>query len=257
MRVIAIITARGGSKRIPGKNIRIFCGKPILLYSIHTAIESGLFDCVMVSTDDRGIASLATAHGAEVPFLRSARASDDYATTEDVLEEVLRQYQKMGRFYDYGCCIYPTAPFISDGKLKEAYQILESSKDCHVVFPVVRFSFPPQRGLRLKDGWLYPVQAEDYLKRSQDLEPVYHDSGQFYFFRIEAFLQTHSLTDCVRPIIVDEMQVQDIDTENDWKLAEWKYSMACASGHHLKGKEGDSHEPFIGKDRPERSIHYR
>ncbi len=222
LRSIAIITARGGSKRIPKKNIRPFCGKPILAYSIQAALESKLFDTIMVSTDDEEIARIAVKYGAEVPFMRSSKNSDDFTTTEDVLLEVLDKYESMGKQYDIVCNLYPTAPFITAQRLEEAYEVLMTER-CNAVFPVVRFSFPPQRGLILEDGFTTPVSPEDYMKRSQDLSPIYHDSGQFYFFRAENFRKTGSTVDGAKPIVISEMEVQDIDTLADWDLAEIKY----------------------------------
>ncbi len=156
--------------------------------------------------------------------MRSQATSDDYATTEDVLKEVLEEYAHRDLHFDLACCIYPTAPFITEERLNEAYHLI-SGGDCNAVFPVVRFSFPPQRGLLAGDGYLHPVSPEDYRKRSQDLEPVYHDSGQFYFFRTDRFLETGSMVDRAKPLIISEMEVQDIDTLTDWELAELKYRL--------------------------------
>lgn len=224
MKNIAIITARGGSKRIPKKNIRDFCGKPILAYSIEAAIESGIFDEVMVSTDDPEIADAAKAYGANIPFFRSEKTSDDFATTSDVLLEVLMMYKAQGRSFDHLCCLYPTAPFITAEKLQKAWNMLrESVGDC--VFPVVRFSFPPQRGVVLDgNGYIRMAFPEHLNSRSQDLEPMYHDCGQFYFCRTEAFLEQGKLMmEKTIPIIMPESEVQDIDTLEDWKIAEMKY----------------------------------
>ncbi len=221
---IAIITARGGSKRIPRKNILDFCGRPILSYSIQAALDSGLFDTVMVSTDDDEIAHIALEYGAEVPFMRSSKTADDLATTEDVLIEVLDIYESLGRCFDIVCNLYPTAPFVTGRRLREAYDLLVS-EGCNGVFPVVQFSFPPQRGLYLENGFTVPINPNDYMKRSQDLTPIYHDCGQFYFFRTESFRKTGSVMDGARPIVISETEVQDIDTMTDWKLAEIKYRM--------------------------------
>ena len=223
-KAIAIITARGGSKRIPRKNIREFCGKPIIAYSIQAALASGLFDVVMVSTDDEEIAEISVKYGAEVPFMRSAKTADDYATTEDVLTEVLKIYEEQGRSFDLVCNLYPTAPFITPERLREAYDLI-SAGDCNVVFPVVRFNFPPQRGLFEENGSITPTNPEDYMKRSQDLKPVYHDCGQFYFYRVDSFLKSGSTVDHAKPLIISEMEVQDIDSLTDWKLAEMKYRL--------------------------------
>ena len=151
MSSIAIITARGGSKRIPNKNIKDFCGKPIITYSIEAAIKSGAFDEVMVSTDSEVIANIAIEHGAKVPFMRSKETSNDYATTSDVINEVLTEYSQRGCSFDEFCCLYPTAPFVTSEKLSKAASILRSSES-YSLMTVVAFSFPPQRGLILKDG---------------------------------------------------------------------------------------------------------
>ena len=223
---IAIITARGGSKRIPKKNIREFCGKPIIAYSIEAALESGIFDEVMVSTDSKEIAEISEKYGAMVPFFRSEETSGDYAVTEDVLLEVLDMYNELGKTFDNVCCIYPTAPFITAGKLQDAYRILEENDLINSVVPVVRFSFPPQRGMIRRNGMLEYQYPENAMKRSQDLEPVFHDCGQFYFCRIPALLQYRDLI-CPGsyPYEVPEEEVQDIDNYSDWNLAELKYRM--------------------------------
>lgn len=225
MRAVAIITARGGSKRIPRKNIRDFCGKPILAYSIEAAIASGIFDTVMVSTEDEEIAELARKYGAEVPFMRSAENANDFAVTKDVVKEVLDDYAKEGECFDVACCIYPTAPFLTAEKLKNAVQLLEEN-DADSVIPVVRFGFPPQRCVVMDNGMLKFKWPEHMFTRSQDLEPFYHDAGQFYCLRTESFLQQNSLfmTKTV-PLVLDELEVQDIDTEEDWKIAELKYQL--------------------------------
>lgn len=223
MRKIAIITARGGSKRIPRKNIREFCGKPILAYSIEAARESGLFDTVMVSTEDREIAGIARQYGAEVPFYRSERTAGDFATTNDVLLEVLEEYGKRGAHYDLGCCIYPTAPFVTADKLKCAMERLEGS-DADTLIPVVNFSYPPQRAMIVKEGHLVFEYPQYLDSRSQDLEPHYHDVGQFYLFYTEAFRKNKKLmVGNILPYVVSEMEVQDIDNQTDWEIAEIKY----------------------------------
>ena len=171
MSSIAIITARGGSKRIPRKNIKDFLGKPILAYSIEAALNSGVFDEVMVSTDDKEIAEIAEKYGAKVPFLRSEATSNDYATTADVLSEVIDRYEKAGKFFDEVCCIYPTAPFITAAKLKAAIEELNRS-DADALVPVVRFGFPPQRGFVINEGNLKFQYPEFALARSQDIETL-------------------------------------------------------------------------------------
>ncbi len=225
MSAIAVITARGGSKRIPGKNKKEFLGKPIICYSIEAALESGLFEEVMVSTDDEEIAEIAKKAGASVPFMRSAKTSDDYATTDDVLMEVLEEYEKMGRDFAYMACIYPTAPFVTAEKLKEAFRLLKENNASGVI-PVVRFSFPPQRGMAVKNGRLAYCYPENAMKRSQDLEPMYHDCGQFYFYDAAKYRACRGdLEDGYVPFPVQETEVQDIDNLTDWKLAEMKYRM--------------------------------
>lgn len=220
---IAIITARGGSKRIPRKNIREFCGKPILAYSIEAARESGLFDTVMVSTEDEEIAQIARRYGAEVPFYRSEQTAGDFATTNDVLLEVLEEYEKRGKQYDLGCCIYPTAPFVTADKLKCAVKRLESS-DADTLIPVVSFSYPPQRAMVEREGRLVFLYPQYLDTRSQDLEPHYHDVGQFYLFYAEAFRKNRKLmVGNILPYVVPETEVQDIDNQTDWEIAELKY----------------------------------
>lgn len=227
---IAIITARGGSKRIPQKNIKDFCGKPIIEYSIQAANESGIFDEVMVSTDDKKIAEISTKAGANVPFLRSEANANDYATTADVLLEVLEQYEKIGTQFEYACCIYPTAPFVTAQKLKGAIELLKK-ENCDSVMPVTAFSFPPLRGMILKDGKLEYKWQEYAMKRSQDLEEVYHDCGQFYVFRVEQFKNIGKLvTDNTVGMVIPELEVQDIDNETDWELAEAKYQLLKKKG---------------------------
>lgn len=222
---IAIITARGGSKRIPRKNIREFCGRPILAYSIEAALRSGVFDTVMVSTDDEEIAEAARRFGAEVPFFRSEETSNDYATTPQVLTEVMAEYKKRGQVFERLCGIYPTAPFLRSETLKEAMELLtESGADA--VQPVVRFSFPPQRGVVIRNGEVRHIWPEYRTARSQDLEPYYHDVGQFYCLNAESFeKQAMLVMERTLPYIMAETEVQDIDTEEDWQLAEIKYRM--------------------------------
>lgn len=225
MDAIAIITARGGSKRIPGKNKKDFLGKPIICYSIEAAISSGLFEEIMVSTDDEEIARIAKEAGASVPFMRSDASSDDFATTDDVLMEVLEEYEKRGRVFDYMACIYPTAPFVTAEKLKNAMNILIKEKASGVM-PVVGFSFPPQRGMVVRNGRLEYCYPENILKRSQELETIYHDCGQFYCYNVEKYRACRgNLPDGYVPVVVEETEVQDIDNFSDWKLAEIKYSM--------------------------------
>lgn len=223
MNAVAIITARGGSKRIPRKNVKEFLGKPILLYSIEAALNSGIFEEVMVSTEDEEIAELARRAGALVPFMRGDENANDFATTTDVLLEVVGEYEKRGKHFEFGCCIYPTAPFVTAEKLRDGMEKLAAS-DADTLMPVVPFSFPPQRGMVIREEKLQFVQPEHALTRSQDLEHWYHDVGQFYCFRTENFKRNKILTvGNVLPYVVSELEVQDIDTISDWKIAEMKY----------------------------------
>ena len=225
MKTLAMITARGGSKRIPRKNIKEFNGKPIIAYSIEAALGSGVFDEVMVSTDDEEIAEIAKNYGAKVPFLRSEKTSNDFATTTDVIEEVLETYKERGEEFDIFCCIYPTAPFITSKRLKDAVEELSKS-DADSLIPVVRFSYPPQRAMEVHDGRLVFRQPENLKKRSQDLEPHFHDAGQFYVVRSESFFKNHGImVGDILPMELSELEVQDIDNEVDWKLAELKYNL--------------------------------
>lgn len=219
---IAIITARGGSKRIPRKNIKLFCGKPIIAYSIEAALQSGLFEEVMVSTDDGEIAGIAREFGASVPFMRSSTSAGDYASTDDVLLEVLTAYKEQGREFASFCCLYPTAPFVTAQKLKTAMELLETADS---VMPVVAFSFPPQRCMVINEAGELQMKWPEHAKtRSQDLEPYYHDCGQFYCCRTAPFLQ-YGTTDLpgMLPVIMSELEVQDIDNPDDWAIAELKY----------------------------------
>lgn len=223
MRKIAIITARGGSKRIPRKNIKEFCGKPILAYSIEAAGESGLFDTVMVSTDDEEIAETARQYGAQVPFYRSEKTANDFATTNDVLLEVLTEYERRGERFEIGCCLYPTAPFVTAHKLQAAMAQFTGS-DADALIPVVPFSYPPQRAMIVREGRLVFEYPQYLDSRSQDLEPHYHDVGQFYLFRTEAFQRNRKLMiGNILPYVISEMEVQDIDNQTDWEIAEMKY----------------------------------
>ena len=222
---IAIITARGGSKRIPGKNRKMFLGKPMLVYSVEAALSAGIFREVMVSTDDEEIAKIARAAGASVPFMRSEKTADDFATTDDVLMEVLETYGQRGENFDYMACIYPTAPFVTAEKLVAAMNLLVE-QDASGVMPVVRYSFPPQRGMAIREGKLVYCYPENAMKRSQDLEPVYHDSGQFYCYHVKRYLACKGdLPDGYLPVIVPETEVQDIDNPTDLELAEMKFRM--------------------------------
>lgn len=223
---LCIIPARGGSKRIPRKNIKDFLGKPIIAYSIEVALESKLFAEVMVSTDNEEIAQIAKKYGAKVPFIRSAENSDDFATTSDVLLEVITQYENIGQHFEHACCIYPTAPLIKAEKLGQGVEKL-ISEHFTTVFPVVAFSYPVWRGLkRASNEEFSMLWPENLNKRSQDLEEVYHDAGQWYWFKVASFKTDQKLfgdrTSC---IILEATEVQDIDNMMDWKLAELKHEL--------------------------------
>ena len=221
MKSIAIITARGGSKRIPRKNVKPFMGRPMIAYAIAAALESKLFDEVMVSTDDAEIAETAKAHGAAVPFLRSAATANDFATTADVLNEVIAEYAKLGVAFDEFCCIYPCVPFLTGELLREAHEDFAASA-ADSLMPVVKYSFPIQRAVRRNaEGFLEYREPENRLKRSQDLEPMYHDVGMFYFHKTASFGRNGRVAMFEMP----EERVQDIDTVDDWKMAELKYKV--------------------------------
>ena len=224
MNTIAIITARGGSKRIPRKNIKEFMGKPMITYAIGAALKSNVFDEVMVSTDDFEIAEIAKKNGAKVPFMRSEKTANDMAMTYDVLEEVIDEYQKIGRNFDNLACIYPCVPFLKSETLQNAYQIFINS-NCDTLVPVVKFSFPIQRAFRIdENNFIQYREPENMLKRSQDLEPMFHDVGMFYFCKIEEMKRNKKLIGNKAAYIeMDEMQIQDIDNVSDWKMAEMKY----------------------------------
>lgn len=225
MKTVAIITARGGSKRIPRKNIKQFLGKPIIAYSIEAAQQSGVFDTVMVSTDDEEIAEIAKEYGAEVPFYRSEKTANDYATTNDVLLEVLEEYEKRGQHFDIACCIYPTAPFVTAGKLNRALNELQAA-DADTLIPVVAFSYPPQRAMIVENERLVFKYPQLLDSRSQDLELHFHDAGQFYVFRVDAFKQNRKLMiGNILPYEISEIEVQDIDNQTDWEIAEIKYRL--------------------------------
>ena len=222
MNNLCIIPARGGSKRIPRKNVRPFLGKPMLAYSIEAAKQSGLFDEIMVSTDDKVIAEVACRYGVSVPFMRSAETASDYATTADVLKEVIAKYQKVGMEFDNFCCFYATAPLVQSRDLVSAFELLQQS-DFTCVYPVVQFSYPIWRCLDLaEDGAMTRHWPEYENSRSQDLPKEYHDTGTFYWYKTKEWLAGNIK---VGGIEVDETTIQDIDTETDWKLAEMKFQL--------------------------------
>ncbi len=226
MKKLAIIPARGGSKRIPKKNVKPFLGIPIIKYSIDSALNSNIFDEVMVTTDNKEIAKLSISYGAKVPFYRSKKNSNDYATTAEVILEVIDSYKILGKNFDIICCLYPTAPLINSNMLVDAYNLMVA-KNVDSVITVTKFGFPIWRGFKIdhdkKASYIWP---ENELKRSQDLEPVFHDVGQFYFLRVDKFIVQKKMVMINNSTIeIPESQVQDIDNIEDWKLAEIKYNL--------------------------------
>ena len=220
---IAIIIARGGSKRIHKKNIKLFLGQPIINYSIKTAINCDFFDEIMVSTDDDQIAEISKKMGAKIPFRRSQKNSSDFSTTAEVIKEVLIDYEKIGINPKYVCCIYPTAPLMNSKLLLKAYNILKSKKAKSVV-PVVKFSFPIQRSFVIKNKTLKMRWPENTNTRSQDLLDHYHDVGQFYFLDVKSFKKNPIIfSDSTYPLELPPILSQDIDNEEDWRIAEFKY----------------------------------
>jgi N-acylneuraminate cytidylyltransferase len=216
---LCIIPARGGSKRIPRKNIKDFLGKPIIGYSIEAAINSGLFDKVMVSTDDEEIANVAISQGASIPFMRSKENSNDFATTLDVVKEVLATYKKLGEAFENVCVIYPTAPFIEIEKLKEGYDKL---KTANAAISVTEFSYPIWRSFKLKLGEVTYQWPEYEKSRSQDLQNLFHDAGQWYWI-ITNCIKDSLVAQKTAAVILSNLEVQDIDTLEDWRIAEMKY----------------------------------
>lgn len=231
MKSICIIPARGGSKRIPRKNVKDFLGMPIMAYSIRAALESGIFDEVMVSTDDEEIAEIARQYGANVPFLRSKETANDYATTADVINEVLSNYGQTGNTFEVVCCLYATAPFVTSDRLKEASDVL-NSQTFDSAFTCVAFSYPVQRGLVVDEEGRVSMKWPEYRSsRSQDLPTIYHDAGQFYFATVPAFRKANGFWgENTAPIILSELEVQDLDTATDWAIAEMKYKATRSNG---------------------------
>ncbi len=225
---VAIIPARGGSKRIPQKNIKLFYGKPIIAYSIDAAKKSGLFDQVIVSTDDQDIAEIARQHGADVPFLRPPGIADDHATLSDVIQHAILWFAEQGQNIDVVCCILATAPFLRSQDLKDAASALTA--DVSYVFSATECAYPVFRAFKMNDAqraqMLWP---ENYTKRSQDLDKVYHDAGMFYFGKAQAFLNNVPIIgEFASPFLLPHYRVQDIDVPDDWYRAE-KYFQALES----------------------------
>ena len=219
---LCIIPARGGSKRIPKKNVKEFHGKPIIAYSIQAALESKLFSEVMVSTDCKDIKSFSVNYGAKVPFLRSEKNADDFATTVDVVNEVLKTYESEGVVFDKICVLYPCAPLVKVEDLVGANEMLN---DFECVIPVVKFDFPPLRSFKMSGSTLSYMWPEFEKFRSQDLPELFHDAGQWYFFK--HFGKTHDsiVKESTASLVIESSRVQDIDTLVDWKLAEMKFKL--------------------------------
>lgn len=226
MKSIAIIPARGGSKRIPKKNSKDFLGKPIISYSILSAINSGLFDEVMVSTDDNEIAEIALRYGAKVPFIRSALNSQDHSTTIDVIFEVLDWYRNSGFNFEQATCIYPCSPFVNSTLLKESYKRL-NELNADVVFPIIAYSHPIQRAFSLvENNRISPQFDVKNTLGTQFFDKSFHDAGMFYSFGVETLYKTKSLrTENTVAIEISELHAQDIDNMEDWKLAEMKFKL--------------------------------
>lgn len=221
MKNLCIIPARGGSKRIPRKNIKPFMGKPIIAYSIEAALKSGLFDEVMVSTDDVEFSEVAKQFGAAVPFLRSEKTANDYAGLTDVIDEVVASYQERGVLFDNYCCLLSTAPFVNSDLLKRSFELFVEKK-FDTLRPIVRFDYPIQRAYRMDEDNVVSFMQPEYLNtRSQDLEKAYHDAGLFYWGTCSVGFKGNKWGGYV----IDERVCQDIDTEDDWRMAELKYKL--------------------------------
>lgn len=221
---LAVIPARGGSKRIPKKNVRDFCGRPMLSWSISAALESGCFSRVVVSTDDDEIAATALAAGAEVPFMRPSSLSDDYTGTIPVIRHAIEELSDEATPINLVCCIYATAPFVRPEDIRSGLQKIEQEQS-EYAFSVTSYPFPIQRAIRLSDsGRISMFQPEHFNTRSQDLEEAFHDAGQFYWGQARAWIQgTPIFADTSVPVILPRHRVQDIDTPEDWERAEWLF----------------------------------
>ncbi|PQO38796.1 pseudaminic acid cytidylyltransferase [Blastopirellula marina] len=230
---IAIIPARGGSKRIPRKNIRIFAGKPIIGYSIETAIASGLFDDIIISTDDHEVAEVAKSFGASVPFLRPNELSCDYTPTLPVIRHAIEQIEANAGQVELACCIYPTAPFLRAQDLADGFRLLKNNQQAEFAFSVTSFSFPIFRSLKIEGDRVGMFWPEHEMTRSQDLPEAFHDAGQFYWGTRDAFLHAGGIYSAnSHAVVLPRYLVQDIDTEEDWIRAEQMY---LASQFTLQG----------------------
>lgn len=221
---VAVIPARGGSKRIPHKNIRDFCGKPMLAWSILAAQESGCIDRVIVSTDDPAIADVARQHGADVPFMRPANLADDYTGTTPVVQDAVRRLIADGEQINETCCLYATAPFVTAEYLRQGLELLHASK-AEYAFSVTTYAFPIERALRLTPAKRVAMRHPEHEEtRSQDLEETYHDAGQFYWGTKAAWLEAKAIyAEHSVPVILPRYRVQDIDTLEDWERAVYMF----------------------------------
>ncbi len=221
---LAVIPARGGSKRVPKKNIKLFCGKPLISYSIQAALDSGVFDEVIVSTDSPEIADIAKQQSVGVPFMRPEHLSNDHVGTWQVMQHAVREMAELRGTPEYVCCIYATAPFLMPEFLRFGLEALQTDADKQYAFSVTSFSFPILRAISIEENVVAPMFPEHIGKRSQDLPECYHDAGQFYWGRPDSFLQSKPLfSNNSIPIVLPRHLVQDIDTEEDWQRAELMY----------------------------------
>ncbi|MCB4412107.1 pseudaminic acid cytidylyltransferase [Synechococcus sp. MU1611] len=232
---ICIIPARGGSKRIPNKNIRLFRGQPILAWSIQAAKEADCFDSIVVSTDDQNIADIAQKYGAEVPFLRPAELSDDFTLTKEVIQHAIKFLGLNDSINDSVCCLYATAPFTQAGDLKKSRDLLSSSSINTTVFTATSFPFPVQRAIRIdSEGYSQAIDSSAAACRSQDLEPLFHDAGQFYWAKVSTWGENTNIFDTGLPLILPRWRVQDIDTEEDWTRAELMHATLFPSHEKME-----------------------
>lgn len=229
---LAIIPARGGSKRIPRKNIRPFCGKPMIAWSIEVALQSGCFDQIVVSTDDAEIAEVARQYGAQVPFMRPAELSDDHTGTTAVIAHGIEWFAARDQAPVQVCCLYATAPFISAEDLRRGLTVLTQAGSDYS-FSVTNYAFPIQRAVRIDvTGRIEMFDPENFNVRSQDFEEAYHDAGQFYWGRADAWRQGKLIFGRgAVPVILPRHRVQDIDTPEDWTRAEWMFKAMQAEAN--------------------------
>jgi pseudaminic acid cytidylyltransferase len=232
---MAVIPARGGSKRIPRKNIKFFCGKPMIAWSIEAALQSGCFDEVVVSTDDAEIAEVALQYGARAPFVRPAALSNDHTGTTPVISHAIDWFLAQGQTSAQVCCLYATAPFVSVEDLQRGLTVLTETS-CDYAFSVASYAFPIQRAIRITNtGHVEMFNPEHFNTRSQDLEEAYHDAGQFYWGRAEAWLEERMIFGPASvPVLLPRHRVQDIDTPEDWERAEWMFKAQQVPAHGAK-----------------------